>query len=362
MLVAKEWQPEGVSQGHMQVVKKAIKFWLDAFFALRALIALKRLKQPTLVILTYHRILPEDDPHRHFEQPGMITSPNHLRNNIQTLQSLGAKAVFLDDWLDQREHSPETLPQLAFAVTFDDGWRDNYAHGLSILRETGTPSTIFLVSDLLDTEDVFWPEHVLYILTTVSPETLKQCPDGSLDWLQPYLGNLPLGNRKISIEEADKVINRLKTLNDREINQHLSKLFKQCPELQPHESSPFILTSSDIQELAQSGLVRFGAHTRHHYRLNRLENTAQLEDEVVICKHVLEDQLSTSIKLFCYPNGDITSEGEALVETHYVAACTTSSGLNSIQTSAYKLRRLNLHDGNAPHRLGLLATLGRGAL
>lgn len=346
----------------MPMLKKAVKFWLDAFFALRALIALRRLRQPSLVILTYHRVLAEDDSHRLCEQPGMIVSPGHLRNHIAIMESLGAVPMFLDDWLEQQKQSPENLPRLAFAVTFDDGWRDNFTQGLPVLREKNTPATIFLVSDFLDTKHVFWPEQILHLLTTVPPATVKRCLPGTLDWLGDHTRDFRLGERKLSIEEADKVINRLKTLDDFEINEHLKKTFNQCPELQPRAETPYILQAADIDALVDSELIRFGAHTRNHARLNRLQNIEQLKDEVVNCKRLLEERLKNPVGLFCYPNGDITPDGERLVEAHYTAACTTETGLNRASTSPFKLRRLNLHDGNARHALGLLATLGKGKL
>jgi peptidoglycan/xylan/chitin deacetylase (PgdA/CDA1 family) len=37
----------------------------------------------------------------------------------------------------------------AFAVTFDDGYRDNYEHALPVLERHGIPATFFLVSDNL---------------------------------------------------------------------------------------------------------------------------------------------------------------------------------------------------------------------
>lgn len=346
----------------MPTLRKAVKFWLDAFFALKARIALKRIKEPGLIILTYHRVLEEGDSHRLCEQPGMIVSPGNLRKHIAIMESLGAVPMFLDDWLEQRKQSPDKLPILAFSVTFDDGWRDNYTQGLPVLQEKRTPATIFLVSDFLDTRNVFWPEQILHLLTKVPPTKVNQYLPGALDWLADYARDFGVGERNLSIEEADKVINRLKSLDDFEINEHLDKTFNQCPELHPSVETPYILQSADIDALVTSGLIRFGAHTRHHARLNRLQNSEQLKDEVVNCKQLLQEKLNMPIELFCYPNGNITPDGEKLVETHYSAACTTQSGLNTASSSPFKLRRLNLHDGNARNTLGLLATLGKGKL
>lgn len=42
------------------------------------------------------------------------------------------------------------------AVTFDDGYRDNYEHAAPVLRALGLPATFFVVSDFIETDTVPW--------------------------------------------------------------------------------------------------------------------------------------------------------------------------------------------------------------
>ncbi|MFY3773146.1 polysaccharide deacetylase family protein [Marinobacter salsuginis] len=322
-------------------------------------VRLRLVRKPTLLVLTYHRILPIDAPERAAEQPGMVTSPQALENHIRFALKLGAEPIHLTDWLN-RDRQGEPLPRLAVAFTFDDGWQDNYQYAYPALRAQKTPATIFLVTRLIDTKKTFWPEQVLSLLTTQAiPENAP-----AFDWLRPYLPTSPDpgGNRPLSLLEADEVITRLKSQEDATIIDALGKVYESHPECAPKPSSRSILSSSELTEMSRDGLVMYGAHTRHHYRLNRLKDEKKLKEEIVDCLEDLKQLGQSATPVFCYPNGDITGKGENLVSNTYKAACTTKTGWNLAGCDPYDLHRFNLHDGNSYSKRTLLATIGRGLL
>lgn len=316
-------------------------------------------RTPTLLILTYHRVLPSDDPSRNAEQPGMLTSPDALDKHIRVAKKLGAEPIHLDDWLS-RNSQGKTLPKLAVVFTFDDGWRDNYQYAYPCLKAHSAPATIFLVTRMIDTDRTFWPEQILTLLT------YQPIPadDNVFDWLTPLIPSNVNGanGQALTLIEADEVITRLKSLDDAAILAGLDKIYQKHPELAPTESSRSILNTSELAEMSENDLVRYGAHTRHHFRLNRLESEDTLKEEIVGCLKDIKALSNASVPVFCYPNGDITDKGEALVSEHYKAACTTKTGWNRAGCNPYDLHRFNLHDGNSYSGRTLLATIGRGLL
>jgi peptidoglycan/xylan/chitin deacetylase (PgdA/CDA1 family) len=316
-------------------------------------------REPTLLILTYHRILPAEAPERAVEQPGMVTSPEALDMHVRLVKKLGAEPIHLNDWLEKSKKG-QALPKLAVAYTFDDGWQDNYMYAYPRLKAQNTPATIFLVTQMVDTNETFWPEQVLKLLISqaIPPE------DESFVWLHPYLPASIAGNegRALSLIEADEVISRLKSMDDATILANLETLYQAHSNLASTETSRAILNASELREMSRDDLIRYGAHTRHHYRLNRLNNDQTLKEELIGCLDDLKALSSASVPIFCYPNGDITGKGETLVSEHYEAACTTKTGWNRAGCDPYDLHRFNLHDGNSFGSLKLLATIGRGLL
>lgn len=288
----------------------------------------------------------------------MIVSPENLQRHIKLIRSLGVVPMHLDEWL-RKKKAGKALPKLAVAFTFDDGWRDNYIHGYPVLRKENVPATIFLVTGMINTKQTFWPERVIELLRT--PGTNLNDPKHA--WLKAYLGNFSNKATPLSLLEADEVINRLKELDDNAIIQHLknSVLPVDSQDRQTHKR-PAILQSSDLVEMSRDKLIKYGAHSRNHFRLNRLQDEQILKDEI---KGSLDDIMSlgnAGIPVFCYPNGNITDEAEALVSHHYEAACTTKTGWNLAGCNPLDLHRFNLHDGNSHNKRTLLATIGRGLL
>jgi hypothetical protein len=64
------------------------------------------------------------------------------------------------------------LPQNAVAVTFDDGFRNNYTRAYPILKKYNIPATIFLSTAYIGTKELFWPERLSYIMSRTKADII----------------------------------------------------------------------------------------------------------------------------------------------------------------------------------------------
>lgn len=341
----------------MSHLKKFAKHCANSLLSVYAWVRIKLNRSPTLLILTYHRVLPVGHSDRQEEQPGMIVSPEVLKRHIQYMKNLGAVPIHLNDWIERKKNSAQDLPMFSVALTFDDGWKDNYDYAYPVLQEEQAPATIFLVTGMVDTQETFWPERILRLLCKQKIDLTHP----KVAWLKPYVGDCPpkKQGREMSLEEADEVISRLKSLDDDTILRHLNST-ESAKEFEPSEAQKrAILSTSELIEMGQADLVRYGAHTRHHFRLNRLESEEELRNQIAGCLEDFAGMPISRTSMFCYPNGDTSQDGQRLVSTYYSAACTTRTGWNKTDQSEYTLSRINLHDGNSHSKTTLLATIGR---
>ncbi len=289
---------------------------------------------PRLWVLMYHRILPPTDARFAGEEPGMIVTPDSFRQHLQTIKKL-FEVLPLSEWMERRAQG-KPLPRRACAVTFDDGWLDNLEYALPILRQEQVPATVFAVAGMVGTQQQFWPNRLARLLTTPGVERSHE----AFAWLQPLAGYRAAG--ALSTEAIAAVIDACKRFSDPQLAAHLERM--EAVAALPPGTAPALMDWSQLHRMQESGLVEIGSHTRHHYRLAGDLPSQLLHDEIAGSRAQLEQMLDRPVKLFCYPNGDVSPPAAELVGKHYLAAVTTRRGINSAATPAHALSRIGVHE------------------
>jgi peptidoglycan/xylan/chitin deacetylase (PgdA/CDA1 family) len=100
------------------------------------------------MILLYHHVAPAD------QKPGtpesaeswkLYFTPEQLAVQLRELTRRGFRIVSLPDLVSAiRRRGWEPLKKVA--ITFDDGWTDNYVYALPVLRRLGVPATFFVTT------------------------------------------------------------------------------------------------------------------------------------------------------------------------------------------------------------------------
>jgi peptidoglycan/xylan/chitin deacetylase (PgdA/CDA1 family) len=103
-------------------------------------------------IVTYHSVA---DPHDHLYAPLSLPLAMFERQ-LRYLRRHRFEAVTLHQVYDYL-HEGAALPNRAVALTFDDGYLDNWVHAFPLLTKYGMKATIFVVVDLVDPRDVRRP-------------------------------------------------------------------------------------------------------------------------------------------------------------------------------------------------------------
>src|SRR5690606_7240136 len=105
-----------------------------------------------------------------------------------------------------------------------------------------------------------------------------------------------------------------------------------------------ILDEQELHAMAASGLVRYGSHTRTHFRCRQGASETQLEEEIGASRTEIAARVGQPVDLFCFPNGDFTPAALRVVRKHYLAAVTTQSGWHSPARDAACIRRIAVHE------------------
>lgn len=299
----------------------------------------KRLSGKVLILM-YHRVLSEEELSQQYVQPGMYVKDNvfemqmdFLKNNFQVL-SLGE---LIDGWRN-KTLSPH---RRYCVVTFDDGWHDNYTHAYPILKKHKIPATIFLPTSFIGTNEWFWPDKLSFALkccwnTDLTPEK----NEALLSLLGKYIKVESLQGNVCEI--MDSIIEKCKYLIDNEIE----NLIQQINELTktPLPLNRRFLNWEEINEMSLNG-VSFAPHSCTHRILTKL-SLDDVEKEVNESRKILQEKELTYVPVFCYPNGDFTTEiADKVKNAGYTAAVSTKFGAESVNTDHYlALKRIGIHN------------------
>jgi peptidoglycan/xylan/chitin deacetylase (PgdA/CDA1 family) len=286
-----------------------------------------------LWVLMYHRVLPAHDARFRDEEPGMIVTPDSFRQQLRALKRLFT-VMPLAEWTERRA-AGKPLPERACAVTFDDGWRDNYEYAFPLLQQEQVPATVFAVSHMIGTRQQFWPNRLAQVLAADNREELH-----TFSWLAQLPGYHASG--PLSREKVAAIIGACKQFSDVFLQDQLTLMEQRLQIREPKEAA--LMNWSQLTEMQSSGLVDIGSHTRHHCRLVEGLPEAMLQQEIIDSRKHLEERLDRPVTLFCYPNGDSSAAAVKLVRENYRAAVTTMRGINTPTTAVQALLRIGIHE------------------
>jgi len=268
--------------------------------------------------------------------------------------------------LEQICESLETrrpLPHNSVAVTVDDGYRDFFLYAYPVFRDYQIPATVFLVSDFMDQKTWLWVDQIQYACQRASQKSV------SLQWPTGETHNLALETEQQKLQANSFLVDALTVIGNTERLKLLDLIPKmlgvELPDFPPPEFSP--LAWSEVREMMRAG-IDFGAHTRTHPILSRIDDAATLREEIEGSKLRIENQLEQPVLFFAYPNGklaDINKQTVDLVkQIGFRSALTSERGLSFEGADPFLLRRIGVDPiGATPYFQELLAGIidARGA-
>jgi peptidoglycan/xylan/chitin deacetylase (PgdA/CDA1 family) len=302
--------------------------------------------QSRAVILLYHRIVDDAPDLLDYSPSGMTLRRSAFEQQMRYLRA-HYDVIPLSELVAQLSGSG-AVGNARCAVTFDDGWRDNYTHAFPILRSLGIPATIFVATNYINGGTWFWEERLKYVIAHV----VQRARDGVLtaarrDELRQALigmfGRDPLPMRLAVLRSfLTRQVNALRQHPEQDRERVMAGLetLLQWPEL--IETRRF-LSWAEIHEMEQYG-VEFAAHTISHVNLERTE-ADDARREISGSWSAIESRLARAAPLFAYPFGKHSNATrQIVVDAGLSGAVTTENGFISSTSDRWRLNRIDIHE------------------
>jgi len=280
-----------------------------------------------LSILIYHRVVPEPDP----------LVPEHVcaREFDWQLAVLGRWFTVLPLREAVARLRGGTLQVRSACVTFDDGYADNVAVALPILRGRGVPATFFLATSFINGGRM-WNDGVI--------ETFRRAQGDTLDARCIGVDTLNISTIELRRRAIERVLAALKYLPLEERQRRVEELGAETSHQLP---SDLMMTAEQVRHLRACDM-EIGAHTVTHPILARL-NPEHAGNEIRDSKNRLEAITGAPVTLFAYPNGkpgqDYLREHVDMVrELGFEAAVSTAWGVANAASDPFQLPRFTPWD------------------
>jgi peptidoglycan/xylan/chitin deacetylase (PgdA/CDA1 family)/CelD/BcsL family acetyltransferase involved in cellulose biosynthesis len=284
--------------------------------------SLEKRNKATGRILYYHRVNNDNDPF-------FPSIPTDLFEHEMRFVARHYRVVGLSELLDRLESD---TPRQWMAITFDDGYQDNYQLALPILERYGLPATVFLTTGVIDSREPLWFEQLALALKKTSREFIE------LEFDIPR--RFRTGTEAERLDANNKIISLLRGLPDSERREWLAEILRQLG-VRDGERHGKMLTWEEIRSM-KARRIDFGGHTVTHPYISKL-GSEQIAWEATECKRRIEEELQTPVEHFAYPNGREEDFGHAnkdlIRRAGYRAAFTTIWGPNHRSTDRMELRR-----------------------
>ena len=235
-------------------------------------------RQP--LVLLYHGVTDQTAFSKIQHYHGKWIAVDAFRRQIRWLKKHFTLAPLAEIERLVLERRPAAKPLAA--ITFDDGYRNNFRSAFPILQAEAVPATFFLAGDFVQNRRPLW-----------------------IDRLEFCLGD--------NLAAYARERRELKTVTETEKEHRLSKLETATGRrLVLTDDSPYApLNLAEIKMMADAGMT-FGAHTMSHPILSRLDRAAQAE-EILASKKLIEERLG-ACPHFAYPNGQPDDWNQATLE------------------------------------------------
>jgi peptidoglycan/xylan/chitin deacetylase (PgdA/CDA1 family) len=294
-------------------------------------------RRPQFRVLGYHRVTREPQPAGTIEEALAVPVAEFVRQMAYVRQMFSP--VHLEAFASFRQN-PRAFRLPPLAVTFDDGYRDNFTLALPVLQEFGVPATVFVTTGQVGRHTVFWWNELSHLVWR-APEG-EYCVE--LQGRGQCFRLAPAAERQSAFWRLFRLLCKMPEVQRHTTLAHLRSELGRGAETEAPAAE--MLSAQDIAE-APGDFLRFGAHTLHHVVLTKVP-AEEARREIVDSMAQLRAWTGREVITFAYPLGDASSFDERvrnmLAEAGIRFAVTTLKGANTPAQDPLLLRR-TLIDG-----------------
>jgi peptidoglycan/xylan/chitin deacetylase (PgdA/CDA1 family) len=302
--------------------------------------AFRRITARKARILTYHGVVKKSPRVFNWQQipeNAFIQQMVYLKRNFRVIP--------LPTLLDELFRLNRIVPR-SLAITFDDGYENNFSVAYPILTSLKLPATFFISTSFIGNDRVsLWFDTLYDAIIGYSEKTLD------LSFIA--LGKLDTASSASKSDSLHCVIKNLKAMSDQDRQSRLDDILNRLGWTGNPATFPG-MSWKQLMNLAADPMITIGGHGHRHAILIKLSKDAAWQDIIANKRH-LETNLNRKIDLFSYPNGDSNKHIiDSLKRAGFSYAVTTKEGF--VSSNPYLIERMTVRNPSTIDNYRLLVS------
>jgi len=294
-----------------------------------------KLHLDSFVILLFHGVVKEINTEiRNYTRKHILAK--EFESLLEQLKKKG-ESLSMDEVIWHYENG-KNLPPYSYAVTFDDGFENNFSLAAPILDKHSTPATFYVSTNLVDKNQMTWIDQIEYCFENMDKASIQ------LPWEK---SSIKLICKESKIACLEDIRTQVKTTQLYKPEKIVAMIFDQCG-LDPVSSNDHHLDQKmnwdEVSKLHLHELFTVGGHSHNHISLGSLDSS-DMENEIVTSVNYLKNNADISSPHYSYPEGmenDFNKNVIEVLKKNDIKCCPTAiDGLNDLRTSSlFHLKRV----------------------
>ena len=295
----------------------------------------KFLKKKKVSIFLFHGVI-DKNPFkvRNYSKKHLLV--NEFDKILNDLQHKG-KCLSMDDVYNVIIKK-KSFENFSYAITFDDGFYNNFKYAVPILKKKKLSATFYITSNFIDKNLMSWIDKIEHMVERTNSQNF-------LELFGKKLGFDKDTDSKIKfLTEVRKIAKSQKKAN---LNTLVDTVQKQLKFKKKIKSSNSILdkkmTWKQINLIKSNPLFLIGGHTKNHPILSFIDNRA-CKKEIEGCIKNINSKIDINLEHFSYPEGLRHTYGKReikMLKKNKIKICPSAEfGFNNSKSNLFHLKRI----------------------
>lgn len=298
----------------------------------------RHLREDSLAIFLFHGVV-EEHVHGIRNYTRKHLHKDFFASCLAELNRSG-RSLGMDDVVEHCR-AGEPFPPNSFAVTFDDGFENNFSIAAPMLGDACIPTTFYVTTGFVDANAMSWIDRIEYAVE----QALVQRGSATLR-LSSANAPIHIGSVPEAMGALDMLRAEVKRAPDLDVERLVASIFEQCritPITASDDPLDRKMSWQQVAALQASPDFLVGGHTHTHAIMSFL-SPADLEAEIDTSLGLLREKAGVSSRHYSYPEGLAHCYNSIVIdqlERRGVVCCPTAiEGTNTAETGLFHLRRI----------------------